>query len=124
MTGWPWVVADPGFPQTRTCSHWGIRFLRSRIRYLLGDGPDNSSKQRYCYFADGGPELGGGLVEGEDANYLRVNHLHVEAPADDEARTKIHHGGEVREAAPRQGQVANAGYSLTNRRQAVVCNRR
>jgi hypothetical protein len=30
-TGWPRVVADPRLPQTRTCSHESIRFLRSWI---------------------------------------------------------------------------------------------
>src|SRR6516165_426945 len=31
-TGWPRVVTGPELPQTRTCSHLSIRFLRSGIR--------------------------------------------------------------------------------------------
>ncbi len=33
-TRWPWVIAHPGLPQTRTCGHYRIRFLSSWIRCM------------------------------------------------------------------------------------------
>jgi len=33
-TRWPWVIAHPGLPQTRTCGHYRIRFLKSWFRCM------------------------------------------------------------------------------------------
>ena len=33
-TGWPWVIAHPGLPQTRTCGHYRIRFLKSWVHCM------------------------------------------------------------------------------------------
>jgi len=51
-TRWPWVIAHPGFPQTRTCAHWGIRFL-TKLGTNCACGSKWVATESLCSLLDG-----------------------------------------------------------------------
>lgn len=58
-TGWPWGVAALGLPQTRTCSHESIRFVKSWVRCVLERGArllENQLKDFLIGDHDDGPD--------------------------------------------------------------------
>ncbi len=45
-TRWPWVIAHPGLPQTRTCGHFRIRFLKSRVHCMTKLGTHRAGRSQ------------------------------------------------------------------------------